>query len=217
MKRKLIGIAFVMLVFVAGCSGQSTTEKMYNHLEEAVSLESEFVNQQEPLSKLEQEEQKIFQEISKLNMDQFDQITSLADEALASIEKRRELLKKEKESIEAAKKEFDQINPLVDKLKEASLKDQASQMQQAMEDRYNAYIALHDAYQTSLDYDQKIYELLKQEELEESTLFDQIEKVNNQYEKVTEANTIFSENTDAFNEQKQAFYEATDLDITYEN
>lgn len=206
-----------MLVFVAGCSGQSTTEKMYNHLEEAVSLESEFVNQQEPLSKLEQEEQKIFQEISKLNMDQFDQITSLADEALASIEKRRELLKKEKESIEAAKKEFDQINPLVDKLKEASLKDQASQMQQAMEDRYNAYIALHDAYQTSLDYDQKIYELLKQEELEESTLFDQIEKVNNQYEKVTEANTIFSENTDAFNEQKQAFYEATDLDITYEN
>ncbi len=206
-----------MLVFVAGCSGQSTTEKMYNHLEEAVSLESEFVNQQEPLSKLEQEEQKIFQEISKLNMDQFEQITSLADEALASIEKRRELLKKEKESIEAAKKEFDQINPLVDKLKEASLKDQASQMQQAMEDRYNAYIALHDAYQTSLDYDQKIYELLKQEELEESTLFDQIEKVNNQYEKVTEANTTFSENTDAFNEQKQAFYEATDLDITYEN
>ncbi|CQR47836.1 Putative cell-wall binding lipoprotein [Paraliobacillus sp. PM-2] len=216
MKFKVAGIVVLLILFISGCSGESTTEEMYKHLEEAVSLESEFVSQQQPLTELEEEEQTIYQEISKLSMDEFEQITSLADQALDSIEQRMDILEKEKNSIDAAKEEFDKIDPLIEDLEDEQLKKKAKEMKQAMNDRYKAYISLYEAYKTSLNYDQELYQLLKQEELKEDALSEQIEKVNTQYEKVVEANDVFNEKTDVFNNKKRAFYESTDLNISYE-
>lgn len=216
MKYKVAGIAILSILLLAGCSGQSTQEEMYNHLEEAVSLENDFIEQQEPLVELEEEEQSIYQEISQLSMDEFDQITTLADEALASIEERKTILDDERDSIEASKEEFDKIVPLIEDLEDEGLKEQAKAMQGAMEQRYEAYISLYDAYETSLSNDQALYELLKQEDLEEEALSSQIEKVNEQYQKVVEANDNFNNKTDEYNEKKKSFYEQSDLNISYE-
>src|SRR5690625_257821 len=97
-------IVFILSVFIlVACNGPATEELMYEHMEESVNLESEFVAQQQPLSELEQEEQELYEKISTLSADEFDQINQLADEAIESIELRREHIDAELDSIEASK------------------------------------------------------------------------------------------------------------------
>ncbi|WP_117169844.1 YkyA family protein [Paraliobacillus sediminis] len=216
MKLKVFIVGLVSIALLAACSGESATEQMYVHMEEAVELENDFVAQQKPLNELEAEEQALYQEITALGSDDMEEIISLADEALQSIEERKELLVIEKESIDASKEEFDEIEPLLSDIEDEAVQTNANEMYDIMEERYQAYITLYDTYTVSLENDQALYELIKQEEVEEEAVTEQIDKVNQQYEKVIEANNVFSEKTKAFNESKKAFYESSDLNVTYE-
>nr|WP_239585267.1 YkyA family protein [Amphibacillus cookii] len=203
-------------LLLVACSGQSTEEAMYEHMEEAVRLEGDFVDQQQPLGELEQKEQDIYQEISELGMDEYEEIRTLAEQAIASIEERRELTEKEIASIEASKNEFEQIEPLIADLEDEALQETAHEMVEKMEERYQAFLVLHEAYQSSLDYDIALYELLMKEDLEEPEFTEQVDQVNNQYQEVIDANHAFNEATDDFNEKKREFYDQSDLNITYE-
>lgn len=212
--KSIVLLLFSAFLLVA-CSEESTDELMYQHMEESVKLESEFVAQQQPLSELEQQEQEIYQEISELSTDDFDLITELADKAIESIEQRRVHVEAELDSIEASKTEFDKVKPLIESLEAGELKTVAIEMTELMEERYQAYLTLHEAYQTSLDYDVELYELLRTEELEEPQFTEQIEKVNAQYQEIIDSHITFNGATEAFNGIKKDFYELTDLNITY--
>lgn len=212
--KSIVLLLFSAFLLVA-CSEESTDELMYQHMEESVKLESEFVAQQQPLSELEQQEQEIYQEISELSTDDFDLITELADKAIESIEQRRVHVEAELDSIEASKTEFDKVKPLIESLEAGELKTVAIEMTELMEERYQAYLTLHEAYQTSLDYDVELYELLRTEELEEPQFTEQIEKVNTQYQEIIDSHITFNGATEAFNGIKKDFYELTDLNITY--
>ncbi|NMA90965.1 MAG: hypothetical protein GX972_06500 [Amphibacillus sp.] len=215
MRYKSIILFLISTLFLVACTGESVEEQMYQHMEESVRLESEFVAQQEPLSELERKEQEIYQEISELSVEEFDQIKELADLAIESIEQRKELIEAELSSIENSKKEFDKIKPLVEGLDDEELKAVAIELLDMMEERYQAYLTLHEAYQTSLDYDTELYELLKKEDLEEPEFTEQIEKVNGQYQVIIDSNGAFNDATETFNSMKREFYNLTDLNITY--
>lgn len=214
-RYKSIILFLISTLFLVACTGESVEEQMYQHMEESVRLESEFVAQQEPLSELERKEQEIYQEISELSVEEFDQIKELADLAIESIEQRKELIEAELSSIENSKKEFDKIKPLVEGLDDEELKAVAIELLDMMEERYQAYLTLHEAYQTSLDYDTELYELLKKEDLEEPEFTEQIEKVNGQYQVIIDSNGAFNDATETFNSMKREFYNLTDLNITY--
>lgn len=214
-RYKSIILFLISTLFLVACSGESVEEQMYQHMEESVRLESEFVAQQEPLSELERKEQEIYQEISELSVEEFDQIKELADLAIESIEQRKELIEAELSSIENSKKEFDKIKPLVEDLDDEELKTAAIDLLDMMEERYQAYLTLHEAYQTSLNYDTELYELLKKEDLEEPEFTEQIEKVNGQYQVIIDSNGAFNDATETFNSMKREFYNLTDLNITY--
>ena len=215
-RYKSIIVLLISALVLVGCNGEQTEELMYEHMEESVNLESDFVAQQQPLSELEREEQAIYQEISELNADEFDQIVELADEAIESINLRREHIETELESIESSKEEFDKIIPLIDELEDEAMQTVANDMVDLMEERYQAYLTLHETYQTSLDYDVELYEMLKDEDLEEPQFTEQIERVNEQYQEIINVNLTFNETTEAFNEIKREFYDMTDLNITYQ-
>ncbi|MCZ0703965.1 DNA-binding PadR family transcriptional regulator [Natronobacillus azotifigens] len=217
MRAKLLGIIATVSILLVACANEPTTEEdMFEHMEESVRLEQDFVAQQQPLTELEAEEQAIYEEISELGMDEYETINELADQAIASIEERQSLTEIERTSIEAAKEEFDRIEPLIAELEDETLQAQAREMFDAMEERYQAFLSLNDAYRTSLDYDQELYQLLKQEDLDEEQFTEQIDIVNSQYQEVIEANQLFNEKTDEFNSLKRAFYDASDLNVTYE-
>jgi len=213
--RLFMALAAVVFIMTA-CTGLSAQEEMYNHLEEAVEKEEGFREQQQPLVKLENEEQELYEKIIDLNMDQFDKIQSLSKEAAGIVEERQEKLEAEKESIEAAKEEFNEFKPLIDELGEeqAEAKEKAQELVETMDSRYQAYQKLYDAYNKALKHDKELYDMLQNKELAEEDMQKKIESINNSYNQVIEANKEFNQHTDQYNNEKKELYEALDLNVS---
>src|SRR5699024_1466507 len=125
------------------CGGEKREDRIYNHLEEAVSAEEGFESQQDSIVELEQKEQSLYAEIIDLGADDVDEIKELAQEAMETMEERSDKLAQEKESIEASKKEFENISELIDKLDDAEEKEKAEKMYDTMVERYGAYEMLY--------------------------------------------------------------------------
>ncbi|MBS4193835.1 YkyA family protein [Lederbergia citri] len=213
--KKLHTIVFVLLisVFLSACS--SNEDHIYQTLEATAAKEADFEKQQQPLSKLETNEKELFDQILDLGMKDFDQISKLADDALANLKQREEHLKKEKESIEKAKEEFKLATDEFNSIKDEKLKNQAHDLQEIMNTRYKSYEKLYSAYMNGLAEDRKIYEMIKNEDLKLEDLQTQIEASNKAYEDVVEMNSQFNDQTEKFNKSKLQFYK--DLGIKVES
>ncbi|WP_227001773.1 YkyA family protein [Virgibacillus necropolis] len=215
--RKLaIIILLSVIALLSACSGASTSEKIYDHLEEAVTLEEAFEKQQDDIVKLEKKEQELYSQIIDLSMDEFDKIKSISQEAISVIEKRKEKIKLEKESIDASKEEFKKIEGLIEDLEEKKAKDRATKMYDVMMDRFDAYDKLNDAYTESLKLEKELYKMLQEEDLKQETLTEHIKKINDSYKKVLEANENFNTFTEKYNQLKKEFYESANIEVNYE-
>lgn len=209
----LIGLCLMFLL--TACSGESTKEMIYEHLEEAVKLEESFANQQEEINQLEQQEQELYAQIIDLKINEMDKIQELSQQAIGIIEKRTEKMNLEKDSIDASKEEFVKIENLIEKLDDQDLKEKANEMYDVMINRYNAYDQLHQSYMDSLKLEKELYELLQDETVTQEQLSDHIEKVNKTYEEVISENNQFNADTVMYNDLKKEFYDMADLDVTY--
>lgn len=216
-KKQLSILSIGLIIILSACSGESTEEKIHNHLEEAVSAEQGFEKQQKEITDLEKQEQGIYGKIVDLGMEDFDEIKDLSQQALKSIDKRAEAMKQEKESMDESKDEFAKTDKLIDKLEEKDVKSKATQLQKVMNDRYKTYDALYKPYNKSLQQEKDLYEMLQKEELEQEELTEQITNINKSYENVLEANDQFNEDTKEYNDLKKEFYSAADIDVTYED
>ncbi|WP_408010820.1 YkyA family protein [Pseudalkalibacillus sp. A8] len=215
-KKYLFFISFCILIIVAsGCTiGESPAEKMYEHLEQTVSLESGFAEVQEPLIEAEQKEQELFNEMLGLSMKEIDKIKKLADEAIGLADSRGELITKEKESIDSAYEEFKSVNGLVDEIDEDTLKKKANELVETMEKRYKSYDDLHNVYMEALNMDRELYEMMKKEDLAIEDLKSRTEKLNKKYEEVLKSQDAFNNLTDQYNEKKKAFYKEAGFSTT---
>lgn len=205
----------MMTVVLIGCSGQSVAHDMYDHLEKTAELEQPFAEQQEDFANLENEEQDLYNQMIELSADEMDEINSLSEQALATIEERIELLTVEKESMEEAEAEFAKVKEIVGDLEEDQ-QESANALIETMDQRYDTYKQINDAYAAALDHNTTLYELMMDEDLTEEELKDQVDVVNQAYDEIISLNDEFNEYTDTYNEQKRAFYEATDLNVSFE-
>ncbi|TFB14046.1 hypothetical protein E3U55_14785 [Filobacillus milosensis] len=217
MKRVIISVLLLLSMVVLGaCTDDyNAAEDMYDHLEKSVELESSFQQSQSDLVKLEEEENELYDQMMEINMNELDKIQGMVDEALGLVEERRQLLEQEKESIDAAKEEFDQAEQYVEDLDEEP-KKLANQMIEKMDSRFQSFNDLYKAYQKSLDLDAELYEMLKNQDLKKEELDQQVEEVNASYEKVKKAQKEFNTYTKEFNELKRKFYEASGLNVEYQ-
>ncbi|WP_366249469.1 YkyA family protein [Terribacillus aidingensis] len=216
--RKL-GLGILLMgsaVGLTACNNASPEEQVYNHLEETVSLESGYVEQQESLADLEKKEQDLYNEILQLGTDELDQIKSKSQEAIDVIGQRKDALAKEKESLDEAEAEFEEVDSIIDELENDDAKQKAQTLYETMEARYSAYDKLHEAYTKVLDDDNTLYDMFQQDDITQDELTSQIEKINAGYEEIKSANEEFNTQTEAFNEQKQQFYEAAGLNVENE-
>lgn len=201
---------------MSACSGQSVEDEIYDHLEEAVQLESVFGKQQDVITDLEQQERKIFDQIIDLEMKNFDQIKELAQEALILIEDRSKEITTEKESIDDSKNEFEKSKELIQKLEDETVKKKAEEMYNVMIDRYTSYANIHKAYIQSLKEEEALYNMFQSEDVTQEQYTDQTNKVNESYEIVIEENKAFNEETSKYNELKKEFYDLANFNVTYE-
>lgn len=217
---KKISLAIIMMAGVfslAGClDKQSPEEKMFEELEKVVSIEKTFEDQQDPLVELEKKEKEIYEKIISLGMKEYDQIVKLADEALANADKRAEHIDKEKESIDESRKEFKNIDQIIEEIEDTGLKKQATELKATMNERYEIHDDLYKNYKQGLQYDKKLYEMLKDKELSFDNLEEQINKVNEIYETVLKDNQKFNDKTDQYNKEKLAFYKKAGIEVSPE-
>ncbi|WP_066176426.1 YkyA family protein [Bacillus marinisedimentorum] len=217
MKRNFIAAIAGVSFFLGGCSiGTQPEEEIYQALESAVEQEEQFEKQQEPLSEAEEKEQQLYNEIVGLKMEEFDKISSLSKEAETLAGKRKEMIEKEKESIEASREEFSKVEELAGELEDDQLKKKAAELSSYMNDRYDAYAALYDAYSKAIEHDLELYGMFQDKELKLEELKKHIEEVNKSYDSVMEANKVFNDLTEKYNKSKREFYKMADLDVQLE-
>ncbi|SHG24190.1 YkyA family protein [Ornithinibacillus halophilus] len=213
-KKTAIALTISMAAILTAC-GESVDTEIYNHLEEAVTLEEGYEEQQETIAKLEKQEQEIYSQIIELGIDDFDQIKELSKEALAIIAERQEKIDIEKESIDSAREEFLNTESLITEIEEEKAKETAEKMYQTMEERYNAYDDLYQAYSDSLSLEEELYTMLQSEDIKQEEITEHIQKVNSSYQTVIEANNQFNEYTVQYNDLKKEYYEIADINVSY--
>ena len=213
-----IWVSFLFLIVITiGCSsGPSPEEEVYATLENVVSLEESFKEQQDPLVELENSEKAIYDEIISLSMKDFDKIVSLSAEAIALVEERENRINNEHESIQSAKSEFETVGSHIEMIEDTDLKKEAEGLVELMNRRYSAYEDLYTNYTNALTYDKELYQLFQNEDLSIEILEEQINSINESYEEVIKANNQFNEITDTYNKAKVKFYENAELNIVYE-
>ena len=215
MKKIILFILITAVLFLAACSGDSVTNTMYEHLEKSVELEEPFIESQQQLISLDSKEQEIYGQLIELSADEMDKVNELADEAITTINERKEILAEELTIMSEANEEFSNVKELVEKLKEDDQIEKAEKLVNTMEKRYATFKELNEISVSSLDENEKLYQLFKNEELTEEELKEQITAVNEVYDQETELSNNFNQLTEQYNQEKREFYESTDLNIVF--
>jgi hypothetical protein len=212
--KNMFLLLVILLLALAGCENDEEKVKgIHQHLEETVSLEKGFENVQQPILDAEKQEQQLYEEIIKLSLEDIDQISKLAIEAVTSAKNRKKLIEQEKESIELAYNEFQLINPLIEEVETEEIKKKSKDLQSKMKDRYESYQILHEEYTKGIDSDIYLYEMLQEKDISITELEDHIDKLNKQYELIMNAKDNFNKATEAYNNSKKEFYKVAGLDV----
>ncbi|PFP29815.1 hypothetical protein COJ96_09020 [Bacillus sp. AFS073361] len=202
----------VLAVIFAGCTKEKTPEeKMYTVLEKVVTAEKVFEEQQNPLFELEKKEKAIYDHIIELGMKEYDQIVKLSDEALLLVDQRKELMDKETNSIKLSEKEFSKAKKIKDKFEDPSLTKLANEMYETMMKRYEAHEELFTEYNEALKNDKALYEMFKNKNLPLDDLEAQVNKLNETYKRISNANEKFNMLTEQYNDKKLSFYKQAGL------
>ncbi|WP_043933489.1 YkyA family protein [Bacillus sp. EB01] len=213
---KFLRIVFCLvlpLVLLAGCLGQkSPAEQIYDVMEKAVAAEKKFEEQQAPLVELEKKEKELFDQIVEIGQKEFDQVEKLSNDALKLVDKRKEHIALEKESLDESRKQFGAAADHLKEIKDPKLKEKAELVVATMKERYSAHEKLYKEYMIAIENDQKLYTLLKTKDVNLKVLEGQITSVNGSYTKVLEANKQFNELTEKYNQEKLSFFKLAGLE-----
>lgn len=207
-KKYAAGVLCASVILLSAC-GQPV-DKIHKSMEETVAIEKDFEKQQKPLMKLEAKEKEMYDEMMKLGKKEMKKISSIADDALANLDKREELMNKEEKAMEDSKSEFSNVDGYVDKLEDEKLKKEAKDLKGLMEERYKAHEKLVKAYKSSIKENRSLYKMMKKKDLELQEVERQVESANKAQEIVVKENESFNELTEKYNKAKKDFYKKSE-------
>lgn len=211
MKYKFnILIAAFLFILLAGC-GRLPEEKIQNILESARGQEAGYETEQKEIAQLEQEEQKLFDEIIEKTSEDLDEIEKIANEALKNIDQRSKKIGLEKDSIQKSREEFSTVEKQITKLSDAELEKKANELVRQMELRYGAYDDLYNSYETMLKSEKGFYQAMKNEQVQKAELEELLVELNKSYKDVLDKNDKFNKTSEKYNKIKTTFYEKAEL------
>lgn len=210
MNKKMTGAAVVTLSALVLSACGSPEGSIQNHWSEAAGAEEGFPEKDEELTELAQQEQNVFENLTSYENDEQKKIGSSVEEAVSSVNERKELMEKELEEINQAYEEAMEADEPIENLENEETTEKAKQAQQAMEKRNEAFNGVHDAYMEAADKEIDMYESFNDENLELEALESQLDTINSSYEEVDSYRETFNTETKAFNEAKNKFGEMTE-------
>ena len=203
--KYVIPLCFVFLL--SACSfGESTEEKLSNILTEIYNLEADYRDVQTQLAETEQKEQANFQSMMELTKDQKEELTTQVEETSLLLEERLTLVEKEAASIKSASEKLTAIDGLLSETDSESEKENIKKIEEAFKNRYTAYDDLTGQYQALASLQEKLYNMLIEEEAEVATIQKQVEEVNKQNDVVQQSVETFNELTTELNKVKEEVF-----------
>lgn len=208
MGKKYI-VSFVSAAaLLTGCSG-TAQEQAAAIFEKTAEAEASFVDQQQPLKKLEEKEQEIYQEIMNKGQKDEKQWKVLKEKAEKNLKEREEKLSAEREAMEKAADEFAEMKELKSDIQDEKAKEKLDELVKTANQRYKEHEKVSKLYEEVLQLNKELYGMLENKETKLAEAEEHIAKINEKNEKLQAANKRFNELTDTFNNQKDEFEKLT--------
>lgn len=209
MKKIVIGTVLTTSLLLSACSiGTSVEQQLSDSLTKVYEEEQGYRDAQAKLAELEKKEQLTFNQTMELTQEQKEKVGAKVEEMKLSLTERLTLLKEENDSIKGAQKSLSSLDKIVEEAKEDQIKSSVSELQAAMDARYEAHDVVNDEYQKLTDLQSELYEMLANEETQQEELQEHVTKVNVQNELVQSAINAFNDATKQINEQKESVYDS---------
>lgn len=209
MKKIVIGTVLTTSLLLSACSiGTSLEQQLSDSLTKVYEEEQGYRDAQAKLAELEKKEQLTFNQTMELTQEQKEKVGAKVEEMKLSLTERLTLLKEENDSIKGAQESLSSLDKIVEEAKEDQIKSSITELQAAMDARYEAHDVVNDEYQKLTDLQSELYEMLANEETQQEELQEHVTKVNVQNELVQSAINAFNDATKKINEQKESVYDS---------
>ncbi|MCM3610683.1 YkyA family protein [Planococcus sp. MERTA32b] len=212
MKRYILATGISSALLLSACSGPSTEEQLDSVLKDTFEAENDYRDTQSEMEELETSEQEKFESIMALTQEQQEDVRTNAEEALASVDQRLELLETEKASMDSAEEAFQEIDTVIEETEDEELTNDLTALKTKMHERFDAHEEFAAAYEELAAEQKELYEMLLNEETELQVLQEKTVAVNDKNKEVQNAVTAFNEQTEQFNEMKNNLIEKMNAD-----
>lgn len=213
MYKKIAISTLLSLSLLSGCFGAEPEEELYVVFEDAVKQETSLFENAQALAALEQKNVELYERILEGGQDNNEQVQQELEEAVKGISERKRLLDDGKKTLEQAQDKMKEVNRHISKIEDDKLRKQAKKVVSLYEERFNAFVAMQEAYQKALAAEEKLYSILQAKTETMKTIANQIKEVNRLYVELDKNNEIFNTLTKQYNEEKVAFYKQANFRI----
>lgn len=203
----------VLLFLLSGCFGPKPEEELYAVFEDAVKQETTLFEEAKALEALEQKNAQLYDSILQGGQEDSNQVKGAVEQAVQGLKERASILAKEQKALEKAHSKMKEANQYIDKIEDKKLSKQAEKVVSLYEERFTAFVHMHDAYKKALASEEKLYGMLQTKTEKLKTITDQVKEVNGLYANMQTHNEAFNQLTQQYNQEKVRFYKQANFRI----
>lgn len=204
MKKIAVSIMACLIFMLGACSSEmDELESFYVEFQETLEIEDEISDISSDYNALENERGQIQDNLSTAAQDELSEM----GEALAgNTEERLELIREEEAVMADSEQKAAEAAERIGDISNEEYRQHAEGLISAADERYAVHGDLMGVFERVLDKEMGLFEHLQSDELNQDTIDDRINTLNEEYEALTETQDEFATATERLNEVKDEVY-----------
>ena len=201
----MLGLVFIL----SACNNEiDELETFYVKFQETLDVESEISEISDDFNRLENRRGQIQEDLSTAERSELNEMSeSLAE----NTSERLELINEESSVMEESRTAAEESEELIGDISNEDYRQQAEALIAAADDRYAKHGELMESFKNVLGSEEELFEYLQgAENLSQDDIDDQINTLNEEYDRLTALQEEYSTATDRLNEVKREVYEILD-------
>ncbi|TDM12351.1 YkyA family protein [Macrococcus lamae] len=200
MKYKTAAVCMSVLMLSACGNKNEQLETFYKQVEKANEKEKPIVETSDKLGQLESDKVRMFEDVNKGSIKTIHATAKKLDQ---NADERKTVISEEKDAIAASEAEFKKALPLAKSIDDKTRKDEAQDIIDKMETKYETHDQLMSAYEDILAKEKDIFKYLQQAKPSGKTVNQKIEKLNNTTAEFQQLTSKYSQNSNELEKEKK--------------
>lgn len=207
----LILIFLSVITCLTGCQpDRKQAMKIYEKLNESVTFEKKFTDNQKELDEYRQKIQQVYNELVSFHIDDTEKIKQKLEEANSYTKNQQKFLKDTEKNFQKAYEEVVNMEGDIKEIKDKDQKKQATKMLTLMKNRKKTIHSFFENYQDQLEVQATFYKQLKNGKFRFDKLDQQINMINEYDQKMEDIAHQFNQQTDQYYQVENKYYQMTD-------